>query len=1093
MSKLQLILLGHFDCLLSSGERISFSMRKAEVLLAYLALAPGIRHPRERLINLLWSDRSEEQARNSLRQCLSAIRKSFGNAADLIMQVDRTTVSLKLELVDVDALDFERLAATADFESLSDAAALYQGEFLEGISIRDAAGQDWLEGARTRFKRQYIEILTNLGHTLLASRDYSAAVKSGEHLVEQDPLGEPGWRLLIRSYFEHGDRSHALQAFKRCQQALRDELDVEPEAATVELRDQIAAGGASLSSAPTPGTKKSSVDTPPITVHNIVNPAFNSEVSTDHSIVVLPFDNLSGDPEQEYFSDGITESIILNLSLFPGLQVKSRSSSFAFKQQIVSPGEISRELNVDYIVEGSVRKSNDRIRITVQLIEAASANQIWGKRYDARLEDLFDLEEDLSRTIAATVTGQIESDLQRIALAKGAAHQESYDLLLGGMYHLHRFTGPDIAIALDKFIRCLEFDPDNVLAHTGLYYCHSMNYMERWIQNFEPSFDLSGVHASKALALGPEHIKAQIAYAEHLIFSSEYDKAATHIAKAEAINPNDADVFAMKSLNLIAQGKYKLALEVAETGCRLDPFHPWCDWSLAEAQYFCGQYESSLETIAISKNPPGFIRIYNIASYIKLGKKDQARQALQEFLQAARFEMKAMPSNKEEWLSYTFSNANYLDPRVNEQLIECMMEAGLEELQESNIQKPVKVTDHSSSIAVLPFDNLSNDPDQEYFSDGITESIILNLSLFPGLRVKSRNSCFAFKQQIKSLGEISAELDVDYVVEGSLRKSNERIRITVQLIEATSGDQVWGKRYDAEIENLFNLEEELSRTIAATVTGQIESELQRIAIRKGAADQQAYNLLLSGAYHLQQNGRDNVAIAIEEFNHCLSKDPDNARVHANLFYCHDINVMDRWTEDFEQSRELATAHVRKAFLLEPDLGLVQVAYANYLIFNGQFDEADQQLKRAMDVNPNDTEAIAMRAVSLSTQGKAEAALDQAELALKLDPYHAWARWIKAESQFFCGQYQDCLDTIVDIGDAPGFIQIYNIAANVRLGRLDGAQEALGRFLQYSRGAMLAMPKSIEEWLQYYRDNAPFADPAVNDQIIDCLVQAGLED
>ncbi len=100
MSKLQLILLGHFDCLLSSGERISFSMRKAEVLLAYLALAPGIRHPRERLINLLWSDRSEEQARNSLRQCLSAIRKSFGNAADLIMQVDRTTVSLKLELVE---------------------------------------------------------------------------------------------------------------------------------------------------------------------------------------------------------------------------------------------------------------------------------------------------------------------------------------------------------------------------------------------------------------------------------------------------------------------------------------------------------------------------------------------------------------------------------------------------------------------------------------------------------------------------------------------------------------------------------------------------------------------------------------------------------------------------------------------------------------------------------------------------------------------------------------------------------------------------------------------------------------------------------
>ena len=111
MSKLQLLLLGHFECLLPSGERISLSMRKAEVLLAYLALAPGIRHPRERLINLLWSDRGEEQARNSLRQCLSTIRKSLGDAAELALEVDRNTVRLNPELIEVDALELERLAA----------------------------------------------------------------------------------------------------------------------------------------------------------------------------------------------------------------------------------------------------------------------------------------------------------------------------------------------------------------------------------------------------------------------------------------------------------------------------------------------------------------------------------------------------------------------------------------------------------------------------------------------------------------------------------------------------------------------------------------------------------------------------------------------------------------------------------------------------------------------------------------------------------------------------------------------------------------------------------------------------------------------
>jgi len=405
MSKLELLLLGHFECLLPSGKPARLSMRKAEVLLAFLALTPGIRHPRERLINLLWSNRGEEQARNSLRQCLSTIRKSLGEAAELALEVDRNTVRLNSELVEVDALEFERLAADAELESLTNAAELYRGEFLAGISIRDAASQEWMDGERARFKRQYIDILADLGHIQLASGDFTHAIRTAENLVAQDSLSESGWRLLMRACHENGDRSHALQAFKRCQQVLDNELDVEPEAETLALRDAIASGQAKADTpAPATAAATTTTDTPvPAT------PAMG-----DHSIAVLPFDNLSGDPEQEYFSDGITDSIILNLAMFPGLQVKSRNSSFAFKEQIKSVGEISDELKVDYIVEGSIRRSQDRIRITVQLIDTAGGNQIWGKRYDADLENLFDLEEELSRTIAATVTGQIEVDLQRI-------------------------------------------------------------------------------------------------------------------------------------------------------------------------------------------------------------------------------------------------------------------------------------------------------------------------------------------------------------------------------------------------------------------------------------------------------------------------------------------------------------------------------------------------------------------------------------------------------------------------------------------------------------------------------------------------------
>lgn len=240
MSKLELILLGQFECLLPSGMRISLTTRKAEVLLAYLALSPGLRHPRERLISLLWSDRGEEQARNSLRQCLSTIRKSLGNVADMVLLIDRTTVSLVPELVEIDVHEFEHLATEGDYESLSTAADLYLGEFLEGISIRDTACQAWLDSERGRFKRQFIEILSNLTETQLFSHDYSHAIQSGERLVKQNPLGEPGWRLLMRAYSESGDRSQALQAYQRCRLILHSELEIEPETATLELRDRVA-------------------------------------------------------------------------------------------------------------------------------------------------------------------------------------------------------------------------------------------------------------------------------------------------------------------------------------------------------------------------------------------------------------------------------------------------------------------------------------------------------------------------------------------------------------------------------------------------------------------------------------------------------------------------------------------------------------------------------------------------------------------------------------------------------------------------------------------------------------------------------------
>ena len=718
MSKLQLLLLGHFDCLLSSGQRISLSMRKAEVLLAYLALAPGIRHPRERLINLLWSDRGEEQARNSLRQCLSTIRKALGDADGLMLQIDRTTVSLNADLIDVDVHEFERLAASAEFESLTDAAALYRGEFLEGISIRDAACQEWLDNERARFKRQYIEILANLGQTLLVSRDYSQAIKTAERLVEQDPLSESGWRMLMQAYFENGDRSHALQACKRCQKVLRDELGIDPEPATLQLREQIAAGD--IESA---GMGPTESRAPSRSADGAAKPRRRDRQSSDEqSIAVLPFDNLSGDPEQEYLSDGITDSIIMNLALFPGLRVKSRNSSFAFKQQIKSLGDISRELDVDYLVEGSVRRAAGRIRVNVQLIEAASGDQVWGKRYDSDLEDLFALEEDLSRSIAATITGQIDSELQRIAISKDADNLQSYDLLLQGIYHASRSDASSLVIAIEKLNESIELEPNNARAHANLAFCYQMGWIDRWMADLEEARTLCGEHALKAIELNPTLGMAHIAYGEFLLFSHQLDKARVHLQKALDINPNDSEAVGTYAIYLSCSGRFGEAVEQAEHALRLDPYHRWARWIMSEALFFSGRYDDTLATIAEIGNPPGFIQVYRIAALLELEREDEARESLRNFIRFSQQSMADAPRTRDEWLAYSRISAPFADPALNQRLVDYLVQAGLDELPASPGTESTPVS-RDTSIAVLPFDNLSGDPEQEYFSDGITESI----------------------------------------------------------------------------------------------------------------------------------------------------------------------------------------------------------------------------------------------------------------------------------------------------------------------------------------------------------------------------------
>ncbi len=389
MRRLQLKLLGGFEARKVSGPVLDIAARKTRALLAYLALPTGRTHSRDKLVGLLWSDRGDEQARNSLRQALTELGKALGAVEPSPLVKQRDSLALDPANVEVDALIFEELAAGNATSDLRRAAELYTGDLLDGLDARDAAFEEWLTVERQRLRALVATVLKKL----LTQETGASAIAVAHRLLALDPLQEDGHRALMRLHAEAGETSTALRQYEHCREILRSELDVAPSLETTAIYSSIR----EQSEAPAPQRSQShpamSVDSEKM--------AYVDRETSKPSIAVLPFTNMSGDAEQEYFSDGITDDIITELSRFRSLFVIARNSSFQYKGKNVDVRRVARELGVQYVVEGSIRRIADRVRVTAQLIDAKSGSHLWAERYDRGVKDIFAVQDEVTQTIVS--------------------------------------------------------------------------------------------------------------------------------------------------------------------------------------------------------------------------------------------------------------------------------------------------------------------------------------------------------------------------------------------------------------------------------------------------------------------------------------------------------------------------------------------------------------------------------------------------------------------------------------------------------------------------------------------------------------------
>ena len=314
------------------------------------------------------------------------------------------------------------------------------------------------------------------------------------------------------------------------------------------------------------------------------------------SVAVLPFNNMSGDPEQEFFADGITEDIITELSRFRELFVISRNSSFKYKGQPVEVQKFAKELGVQYVVEGSVRKAGNRVRITVQLIDAQTDHHLWAERYDRELADIFAIQDEVTSTIVAVLPGRVEAAARDRAARKPTDNMAAYECVVTGKVRHHRSTRDDNLQAQLLLDRAIGLDPSYAHAHAWKACALGQSWVYGWCDDRDATFRQVLEELRIALSLDDNDSDVHRVLAAVKISQGEHEAALYHQQRALSLNPNDDLIVVQQGELLSWTGQADEGIEWIRKAMQLNPYHPERFWNhLGRAEFIARRYAEAIE------------------------------------------------------------------------------------------------------------------------------------------------------------------------------------------------------------------------------------------------------------------------------------------------------------------------------------------------------------------------------------------------------------------------------------------------------------------------------------------------------------------
>jgi adenylate cyclase len=367
------------------------------------------------------------------------------------------------------------------------------------------------------------------------------------------------------------------------------------------------------------------------------SPAFpvhgqTSSLSDKSSIAVLPFDNMSRDPEQDYFTNGISEDIITELSRFSSLDVIARNSSFVYKGKDINIIEVGKELGARFVVEGSVRKSGNRVRITAQLIDAQTGNHIWADRFDRDLEDVFAVQDEITQIIVSILPGRLEAAGFEYASRKRPESMDVYDCLFRGRHHHYQGTPEDNAIALEALHKAIELDPNYAPAYAEL----ACTYGQAWSRDYLEdgmAMECCIKYAEQAYSIDENDVDCHRLLAEIRLIQKRHDSALRHHDRAFSLNPNDPHIVSQRGDLKTWMGKPVEGLEWIEKSNRLDPYaRNGRAYNLGRCYFAAREYDLAITVLSGISTRQLPEELFLVASQFGGGNEEEAARMVTAFL-----------------------------------------------------------------------------------------------------------------------------------------------------------------------------------------------------------------------------------------------------------------------------------------------------------------------------------------------------------------------------------------------------------------------------------------------------------------------------